>query len=339
MLAFALFSLLPLCASAATLATFHDVPLAPSPLPAPGGRSNADAIVSAFGDLSRNTKWNLIKSIPLEGDVGEVESMVRINDDRFVLAWGNWTVPTKAYGKDAQGNTIYINGTDRTPGQGISHLTVFDGNGTRLATATLNDVDATEYHVGGMDYDGEYLWTELAQYRPNSTATAIRVDPYTYDVTPIVHINDHSGGIIHDTKKRTITMLNWGSRNASRFGLDSHDFYRQPKAVFPNPSSFVDYQDCKWLGYPTKWDRKKSVALCSGVAVYQFGDKITELGGIALVDVDTMVPLIEVPMNLLTPAGLSMNQNPVDVDVVDGKMRLFFAPDLQNGTIFVYESV
>ncbi|WVW86511.1 hypothetical protein I302_108560 [Kwoniella bestiolae CBS 10118] len=339
MLFLALLSLLPVLASAVNITTYADVPLAPEQLPPSAATKNGDAIVSAFANLSRNTKWNLVQNITLEGDIGEPEGMVRIGDDRIVVAWGDWVVPTKSYGKDEQGNSIVKEGTDRENGQGYAHLSIFDGMGKRIADTTLNNLGDAEYHIGGVDYDGEYIWTELSEYRPNSTATIIRVNPYTYEHEPIVHIDDHSGGVLHDTEKNTITALNWGSRNATKFSLDSQDLWRRPESKIPNPSLFADYQDCKWLGYPSQFDNEKSTALCAGVAAYSIKNTTIALGGLAIVDIDTMIPLMEVPITLYTPKGTSMTQNPVDVDVVDGKMRLYFAPDQHNGTIFVHETL
>jgi hypothetical protein len=92
---------------------------------------------------------------------------------------------------------------------------VFDGSCTRIADATLTEIGAIEYHNGGIDYDGEYIWATIAQYRPNATATIVRIDPRTLSPTQILHTNDHEGGIVHDTLTDDIVTLNWGSRNAS----------------------------------------------------------------------------------------------------------------------------
>ncbi|KAK8845276.1 hypothetical protein IAR55_005989 [Kwoniella newhampshirensis] len=141
----------------------------------------------------------------------------------------NATQPTVQYGKSAQGATIVKNGPDREKGQGYSHLTVFDGNGTRLATATLNAAGASDYHVGGIDYE-KTPNTGRIQLRRSSEL----ILPYT---------------------------------------LDSKHLWREPETVVQNPSYF------------------------------HFNDP-----------------------------------EPVDVDVIDGIMRLYCAPDQQNGTIFIYEA-
>jgi hypothetical protein len=103
--------------------------------------------------------------------------------------------------------------------------------------------------------------------------------------------------------------------------------------VSRNPTYYVDYQDCKWLGHSARYDGK-SVMLCSGVGTVGG----YHLGGLALVDVATMVPLAEVPITLASAKGTRMTQNPFDVSVVDGRLRLYWMPDQHESTVYVYEA-
>jgi hypothetical protein len=310
------------------------VPFTPEEtLPLPHAASECDVIVELFQNLGRTTVWNLVDTVKFEGDTYEPEGMVRIGDDRYFVSAGEYTVPTVSYGN----NTI-INGTDRTAGAGFAHLIVFDGNGTRIADATLTEIGAVEYHNGGIDYDGEYIWATIAQYRPNATATIVRIDPRTLSPTQILHTNDHEGGIVHDTLTDDIVTLNWGSRNASTWNL--HQKFKTPPSDTPalkvtrNPSYYVDYQDCKFLGHPRAFDGR-GVMLCSGVATIS----TYNLGGIAIVDLETMLPLAEVPVTMTSELGVAITENPVDVAVVDGKLRLYWLPDQHNSTLYVYEAV
>ena len=41
---------------------------------------------------------------------------------------------------------------------------------------------------------------------------------------------------------------------------------------------------------------------------------------------------------MLSPAGNVVTRNPIDVDVVDGKLRLYLAPDDDATTVFTYEA-
>lgn len=162
--------------------------------------------------------------------------------------------------------------------------------------------------------------------------------PDTLVPEPILSVADHQGGAVHDTKSGTVVTLNWGSRQASIW--DGHGKppappgFARPKAEVRNPSSFVDYQDCKFLGrYEQQIYGSRPVMLCSGVADLAN----TRIGGLAIVDMETMVPLHEVPVTLVSELGAAMTKNPMDVAVVDGKMRLYFLPDERNSTLYVYE--
>jgi hypothetical protein len=78
--------------------------------------------------------------------------------------------------------------------------------------------------------------------------------------------------------------------------------------------------------------------ICSGVATIGSGLAAFDIGGVAIVDVATMVPLAEVPLALKSALGVPITQNPFDVDVVDGKLRLYAIPDQHISTMYVYEA-
>ncbi|ORX38839.1 hypothetical protein BD324DRAFT_617509 [Kockovaella imperatae] len=275
------------------------VPFAPSPLPPSSAASDPDGLAAAFLNLGRTTQWDLISAVQLQGDTWEPEGMVKLGDDRIIISAGEYTAPTIPFGRDANGTPIIRNGTDRANGAGFAHLILFNStDGTRIADATLTERGSQEYHNGGCDYDGQWIWCTIAQYRPNSTATLVKVDPMTLKPTPVARIADHEGGVIHDTRTDHLVTLNWGSRNASTWSSRrqySLEGFSRPVKVVRNPSYFVDYQDCKFVGYPSCLG-SKSIALCSGVATIGSGNSSYNLGGIALVDTETMDPLVEVPI-------------------------------------------
>lgn len=316
--------------SALNITYYQNVSLAPSPLPPSHAASDGEQIIQLFQHLGRTTVWKSIANISFEGDTFEPEGIVRLGSDRYVVSCGEYTEPTKPYGK-------VINGTDRSPGQGFGHLIVFNGNGERLADASITKRGAAEYHNGGIDYDGTSIYGTIAQYRPNSTAYAYRANPATLEPETILHYADHLGGIVHDTQEKSITCLNWGSRNASTWHLQQvkPGCSKSPKPdnVVRNPSYFIDYQDCKWLGH-SKYYHGKSVMLCAGVA--SVGNY--NLGGVALVDVATIVPLAEVPIALESALGVRLTNNPVEVSVEEGKLRFYWMPDQRNSTLYVYEA-
>jgi len=316
--------------AAFNLALYTNESVAPSPLPPSHAASDGEAIIKLFQNLGRSTVWKSIANVTFEGDTHEPEGMLRLGEDRYVVSCGEYTEATKSFGS-------VINGTDRSPGAGLAHLIVFNAKGERIADATLTKEGAEEYHNGGIDFDGKHIWGTIAQYRPNSTAYAYRADPLSLQPEKIVDYDDHLGGVVHDTDLNSITCLNWGSRNASTWDLDQLATgcaaTPSPSMVVRNPSYFVDYQDCKWLGHSDFYSGK-SVMLCSGVAT--IGNY--NLGGVALVDVATMTPLAEVPITMQSALGVRITQNPVDVSIVDGKLRFYWLPDQHNSTLYVYEA-
>ncbi|KAM0325038.1 hypothetical protein ACHAQA_007575 [Verticillium albo-atrum] len=313
--------------------TQTSTPLTPSPLPPPNPLTHADQIVAQFAKLTRSTSWRLVNKIPFEGELWEPEGIVKLGADRYFVSAGEYTVPTKKFP-----NGEWRDGTDRTAGAGYGHVVVFDGEGNRIADVTLSDEGSTEYHLGGIDYDGEFIWATLSEYRPNSTATVIRLDPATLKHEPLFRVDDHQGGIVHNPSTHTLTTLNWGGREGSIWSLDRTapplPEFAPPKRKVTNPSHWVDYQDCKFLGY-TKAYGDRAVMLCSGIARLVDG---VEVGGVAVVDALTLVPLMEVPITMRTDSGVLVTKNPVEVDVVDGRMQLYFLPEEGHSTLYVYEA-
>jgi hypothetical protein len=315
--------------------------IAPHPLPPPGPSSGADAIVEQFSRLGRSTRWALAQRIALEGPAFEPEGLARLGPDRLVVSAGEYTERPARYpdGRpDAGGN-------DRTAGAGFAHLIVFDGAGGRVADATLTGAGETEYHNGGIDYDGRHIWATLSEYRPNSTATVVKVDPATLVPAALWRVRDHQGGVVHDPRTGNVTTLNWGSREASLWCLgDEHEplpEFTTPKARVKNPSHWIDYQDCKFLGQSKRYGGR-NLMICSGIADIggeQGQQEKVRVGGVAIVDMLTMVPLMEVPIPMVTENGTAMAKNPFDVAVVDGKMRFYFLPEEDKSTLYVYEAL
>lgn len=152
-------------------------------------------------------------------------------------------------------------------------------------------------------------------------------------------MRDHQGGIVHDPATGDLTTLNWGGREASIWSLkkptEPLPEFSHPEATVTNPSHWVDYQDCKFLGpVETGPHAGRTVMLCSGIATLADG---TETGGVAIVDTFTMVPLMEVPLTLRTDNGIRVTKNPVDVDIVSGKLRLYFVPEEHDSALYVFE--
>jgi hypothetical protein len=230
----------------------------------------------------------------LRFDAHHREGLVRLGD-RFVLS----TVEvTERY----QPPGTIIDGTDRTAGKGIGHLIAFDAEGNLLADERLDD-GADIYHPGGLDYDGRHLWVAIAEYRPNRPSIIYRVDPISLAATEVLRTPDHIGGIVHDTRRDRIVGLNWGSRTAYTWKLFGHGATLRRATL--NPSHFVDYQDCKYLGRPLRFEHPAML--------------------------DDRDPAEVVADRLARRSG-------VDVQVVDGRLRLYLVADDDESDLLVYEA-
>ncbi|KAK2036046.1 hypothetical protein LZ31DRAFT_589524 [Colletotrichum somersetense] len=322
-----------------------------------------------------SSRLRFVKRVELEGELWEPEGIVRLaapagdndaddeRDERFWVSAGEYTVPTEKFPGGE-----WVGGTDRSAGAGFAHMVVFDGTGRRLADWVVSEEGDLEYHNGGLDYDGRHIWATLSQYRPNTTGTVVRVDPAGLTTEVVLRVGDHQGGIVHDVETGTLTTLNWGGRTARRWDLgkmragagagddgekqvrlggggvegggggEEGDSFDEPEREIVNPSYWVDYQDCKSLGRVGG----RSLMLCSGIATPAPG---VEVGGLAVVDAEGMVPVWEAPFMERTGGdgsgggggGVLMTKNPMDVALVRGRVRLYFAPEEGRSAVYVYE--
>ncbi len=140
-------------------------------------------IVTLFKKLAKSTNWRLVGTIEMQFRTYHPEGMVLIGDEIFFSAV-EITLPTEKYPR-------VIDGYDRTPGKGIGHLFKVNREGKLLAETRLGEGDM--YHLGGIDYDGKYIWVPAAEYRPNSESIIYRVDPSSMQATEVFRF--HTGRI------------------------------------------------------------------------------------------------------------------------------------------------
>jgi hypothetical protein len=290
-------------------------------------------IAAAFSELTRTTTWQLVRKVPLKFDAHHPEGVARIGD-RFVLSAVEVTEPTQPF----QPPGTLIGGTDRSPGKGIGHLIAFDAQGNLLKDVRVGD-GADIYHPGGLDFDGRTLWSAVAEYRPNRPSIIYRVDPRTLKARAAFRTRDHIGGIVHDTHRERVIGLNWGSRTAYAWKLTRRRAKLTRTTV--NPSHFVDYQDCKYLGRPRGF--RHPAMLCSGIAGLEHpgadGQPVKyDLGGVAIVDVTTMRPIAELPFQEYTDQRQVATRNAIDVEMVGGRLRLYLVADDDDSDLLVYEA-
>lgn len=249
--------------------------------------------------LTRASVWTRVASVPVRFRTFHPQGMVKI------------------------GTTLVVSSVDRERSAG--HLFKIDMAGNLLADLTLGEGGL--YHPSGIDYDGKEIWLALAEYRPDSRSIVYRVDPDTMKATEVFRFADHIGAIVHDTDDETLHGLSWGSRRFYRWTIGRYD--QVTRAL--NPSHYVDYQDCKYVGGHRM--------LCTGVTeIRQAADATPfRLGGIELVDLREGRPLHQAPVLLWTPSGLDMTHNPVWIEPSAAGLRAYFMPEDDTSTLYIYD--
>jgi hypothetical protein len=278
--------------------------------------------------LTRDSVWTLVASVPIAFPVHHPQGMVKIGDTLFVSSV-EVRVPPRRYPRPLEGV-----GYDRDTGQGVGHVFKIDKTGRLIADVEVGA--GTIYHPGGIDYDGTHIWVPVAEYRPNSRSIVYRIDPQQLKASEVLRFDDHIGAIVHNTDDNTLHGVSWGSRRFYRWTLgpngDVTNATARPETLrTPNPSHYIDYQDCKYAGARRM--------LCAGVTeIRQTPDGPPfRLGGLELVDLAEGRPLHQVPVLLWTRGGLDMTHNPVWIEPSGSGLRAYFMPEDDKATLYVYE--
>ncbi|MDN4595418.1 DUF6454 family protein [Polycladomyces subterraneus] len=286
----------------------------------PDHAETKDALLpDKFQQLSRSTKWQQIEKIDLPFNVYHPQGMTRIGDLYYMSSVEIIEKPVK-YDQPRDGY-------DRTPGKGVGHLFAFDKQGKLVKDIQLGE--GIIYHPGGIAYDGKYIWVPVAEYRPNSHSIIYKVDPKTMKAEEVFRVNDHIGGLVHDVRNGKLIGVSWGSRKFYLWNEQGKQL-----RVENNPSHFVDYQDCEGVG--------QGKIVCSGIS--ELPNPATnnsnpyELGGLALLDTNTLDILHEVPVTEFSPQGHVITRNPVYLENTDQGLRLYAVPDDDHASLLVYEA-
>ncbi len=269
-------------------------------LPLSSSKPRGD-VAETFRGLGRRIGWELVERHPLRFPTFHPQGLAFVGGRAFVSSVEITEEPRAS-----------LNPAERSTGAGVGHLFVID-DGQLICDLLVGE--ASMYHPGGIDFDGQDLWMSVAEYRAHSRSLVVSVEPNTLAVRERFRVADHIGWVVRDVERDVLYGGSWGSRRLYSWTPDGLEVDR-----WENPSSFVDYQDCQYVS--------PGVIVCSGIAVMPLpSGELYELGGIALVDMVNRRILHELPVAQFSDAGHVVTRNPFAVTVDDGALRVHVAPD------------
>ena len=242
-------------------------------------------VIDAVQSLGRSMSWELIDEVAVRGDVGHPQGLCR---------WGDgWLV-----------STVH-------PGSGTGEVFVVAADGEVVSRVDVTDGE--RFHPGGFAFDSTGIeadaslpdcWIAVAEYRPRSTTTVMRLDAdlATLESFPF---DDHLGAIC-PLGDGTLFAVSWASRRWYR--LDTNGKILEQRTT---PSRWVDLQDiCHVEG---GIDGVRVVA--TGVGELQTPGGPMQLGGLVAIDVDAMTIVHDTPIAAWMPSGRVATYNGAHLDL------------------------
>ncbi|MCB9553996.1 MAG: hypothetical protein H6705_19340 [Myxococcales bacterium] len=303
--------------STAPPATAPAAPATPAAAPAlaPTAPDPAAALLDRLATLPGADAWTPAGDTPLAFATHHPQGLARVGD-----TWYLSTVEVTEPPDPKRATPPF----DRSPGAGIGHLVAFTDDGALRARVTLGE--GPVYHPGGIDTDGARLYVPVAEYRPRSRAIVYAVDPATLAATALFRFPDHLGALIVDGDR--LIALSWGGREVYTLTHDGRVLDRRP-----NPSGYVDHQDCRGLGH--------HLALCAGVRRYRAPDGDTlRLGGLEVIDLARFTPAWQLPIDRYAPGPdpRPLTYNATDCDFTPTEALCAFVPADQPSTLHRYHA-
>ncbi|MFT6296473.1 MAG: hypothetical protein ACJATW_002768 [Glaciecola sp.] len=285
---------------------------------------------SKLKSLTKSSSWELVKSTPLQFPSHHPQGLVKVGDHFFMSSVETTEAPVRVIDPLAR--------YERSPGAGTGHLFKFGHDGSLVHDLILGE--GTMYHPGGIDFDGEYIWVSVAEYRPNSQSIVYKIDPETMRALEVFRFSDHLGAILKDPESGTLYGISWGARKFYQWTININEDdnidtqqseYLADSAVMrPNRLHYIDYQDCQWLAPQN--------ILCSGVNTYSNdGLGRVKLGGIELLDLPSLRVTVQLPVTKTTDTGVVLTQNPFYYETNAAReIFMHFVPEDDSSTLLRY---
>lgn len=281
-------------------------------------QTNSEAL-NFLQNLESDTDWSLLQSTPLQFDVFHPQGMTRIGDTFFMTAVET-TVQPKPTADDSQ--------YDRSPGEGVAHLFKFDLQGILINSITLGEGDM--YHPGGIDYDGDYLWLSVAEYRPNSHSIIYRINPDSLDAVEVIRFDDHLGGVVRNPYDGSLLGVSWSSRLLYRWRAQAGTYNPDNFDVVEKQGSDVDYQDCQIIS--------DEYMACSGIGSREIDNThFLTLGGVELVNLQSLTVEHKIRVSGTAPGHEFLTRNPFWFQFTkNGRGTFFFVPEDDRASLYQY---
>lgn len=298
-----------------------EAPIAPPSAKGPAATPTdpTPALVRRVATLPSSAQWTPAGDTPLPFATHHPQGLARLGDTWFLTTVEVTSPPVRSAARPP---------FDRSPGAGVGHLIAFGDDGAERGRVPLGD--GTVYHPGGLDTDGERLWVPVAEYRPRGRSIVYTVDPATLAATEAFRVPDHIGAIIYDRAGDRLVGASWGARTFYAF-----DRAGKILARWPNPSGYVDYQDCRGL--------PDHLAVCGGVRRYRRPDAPGEtirVGGLEIIDLARRAPAWQMPIELYAPGAdpRPMTYNATWCDFGPDAAECAFVPSDHPSTLHRYRA-
>jgi hypothetical protein len=244
-------------------------------------------VIDTVCSLGRSTSWELVADVAVNGDAGHPQGLCR---------WGDaWLVST-VHPDSCTGELLVI----APDGEVVNRIDVTDGE---------------RFHPGGFAVDSPVVgmglpveeppgcWIAVAEYRPRSTTTVMRLDA---DLTTVQSFpfDDHLGAIC-SLGDGTLFAVSWASRRWYRL-----DLHGNVLAQRTTPSRWIDLQDIGHVSIDA--DRKQVAA--TGVGGLRTPIGPVQLGGIVVIDVDELTIVHDTPTAAWMPSGRVATYNGAHLD-------------------------
>jgi len=264
--------------------------------------------------LERATSsWTHVKTLPLRFPTFHPQGLVFVGEHAFLSSVEVLEEPQRIPPS-----------SDRTAGRGLGHLFVISSHGELVHDIPLGE--GAIYHPGGLDFDGHRIWVPVAEYRERSNTIVCAVDPVSRAVTEMFRVQNHVSWVVSDATNGIVYGADWGSRHFFTWSATG-----KLLDEWTNPSDFVDYQDCQYLG--------SGRVVCGGSSALPSAPGADpdgyELGGIAVVNFPDRRIDHETAVALFSPGGHVITWNPLTVTANAGNLFFHVAPDdgdERNGT-------